>query len=225
MFVFRIEMICGVDEAGRGPVFGPLVVAGVKIKDDSKLVELKVKDSKKISPKRREYLASQIKQIAAEYEVVIIPAKDIDDMRKVMTLNEIEVHAFSKVLKKLKPDICYVDSADVNEERFGNDIKSNLTFKLEIVSKHKADDIYPIVSAASIIAKTRRDEEVMKISEELSKKLDVSLGSGYPADVITQNFLKKWYEKYGKLPPYVRKSWKTAENIIKENSTKKLDDF
>jgi len=218
-------MICGVDEAGRGPVIGPLVVAGVKIKDDSKLIELKVKDSKKIAPKRREFLAEKIKQIAAEYEVLLVPAKDIDDMRKVMTLNEIEVHAFSKVVKKLKPDICYVDSADVNEERFGRDIQSNLSFKLDIVSKHKADDIYPIVSAASIIAKTRRDEEVRKIAEELSKKLDVPLGSGYPADVITQNFLKKWYEKYGKLPPYVRKSWKTTEKIIKENSTKKLDDF
>lgn len=218
-------MICGVDEAGRGPVFGPLVVAGVKLKEDSKLIELKVKDSKKLSPKRREVFAKAIKQIVSEYEVLVIPAKDIDDMRKVMTLNEIEVHAFSKVIKKLKPDICYVDSADVNEERFGSDIQSNLTFKLDIVSKHKADDIYPIVSAASIIAKTKRDEEVRKISEELSKKLDVPLGSGYPADVITQNFLKKWYEKYGKLPPYVRKSWKTAENIIKENSTRKLDDF
>jgi ribonuclease HII len=209
----------------RGPVIGPLVTAGVKFKDDSQLIELKVKDSKKISPKRREVFANTIKQIAIEYEVLVIPAKDIDDMRKVMTLNEIEVHAFSKVIKKLKPDICYVDSADVNEERFGRDIQSNLTFKLDIISKHKADDIYPIVSAASIIAKTKRDEEVRKISEELEKKLNVPLGSGYPADVITQNFLKKWYEKYGKLPPYVRKSWKTAENIIKENSTKKLDDF
>ena len=209
----------------RGPVIGPLVVAGVKFKDDSKLIELKVKDSKKLSPKRREFLAEKIKQSAAEYEVLVISAKDIDDMRKVMTLNEIETHAFSKVIKKLKPDICYVDSADVNEERFGSDIQSNLTFKLDIVSKHKADDIYPIVSAASIIAKTRRDEEVRKISLELEKKLNVPLGSGYPADVITQNFLKKWYERYGKLPPYIRKSWKTTENIIKEYSTKKLDDF
>jgi ribonuclease HII len=218
-------MICGVDEAGRGPVIGPLVVAGVKFKNDLKLVEFKVKDSKKISAKRRENLAEKIKQIAAEYEILVISANDIDDMRKVMTLNEIEVHAFSKVIKKLKPDICYVDSADINEKRFSFDIQSNLSFKLDIVSKHKADDIYPIVSAASIIAKTKRDEVVRKISEKLEKKLHIPLGSGYPADTITQNFLKKWYKKYGNLPPYVRKSWKTSVNIIEENSMKKLDDF
>ena len=113
-------------------------------------------------------------------------------MRKVMTLNEIEVNAFTKVIKKLKPELCYVDSADVNENRFKQDILSQLTFKTEIISKHKADDLYPIVGAASIIAKTRRDEEVNIIEEELQEKLNIPLGSGYPADPITQKFLKIW---------------------------------
>ena len=116
-------MICGVDEAGRGPLFGPLVVAGVVLKDDSKITEFNVKDSKQLSPKRREQLEEIIKKLAVNYEILIIPASDIDDMRKVMTLNEIEVNAFSKVIKKLKPKICYVDSADVNEERFTKDIR------------------------------------------------------------------------------------------------------
>ena len=218
-------MICGVDEAGRGPVIGPLVIAGVMLKDDSMLIEYNVKDSKKISPKRREILANIIKEIALKYEILIINASDIDDMRKVMTLNEIEVNAFTEVIKKLKPKICYVDSADVNEKRFERDINANLTFKLEIISKHKADDIYPIVSAASILAKTKRDEEVKKIEQELEKKLDLPLGSGYPADPITQKFIKKWLIKFGKLPPYTRHSWKTAQNIINENKNKKLDNF
>ena len=218
-------MICGVDEAGRGPVIGPLVVAGVLFKDDSKLIDYNVKDSKKITPNRREVLANKIKEIAINYEILIISANDIDDMRKVMTLNEIEVNAFTKVIKKLKPEICYVDSADVNEKRFGRDILANLTFKLEIISKHKADDIYPIVGAASILAKTKRDEEVKKIEQELGNKLDLPLGSGYPADPITQKFLKQWIKKFGKLPPYTRHTWKTAQNIINENSNKKLDDF
>ena len=218
-------MISGVDEAGRGPVLGPLVVAGITFGDDSELIENRIRDSKKLTPKRREFLAKKIKEIAADYEVLVIPANDIDDMRKVMTLNEIEVNAFAKVIQRLKPDICYVDSADVNEERFKNDIKSRLTFKLEIVSKHKADEIYPIVGAASILAKTRRDEEIRKIASELQKKLNMPFGSGYPADPITKKFLETWYKKYGKLPPYTRHSWKTVSNLIRNNKNSKIDDF
>jgi ribonuclease HII len=218
-------MICGVDEAGRGPVIGPLVVAGVKLKDENKLREIKVKDSKKLSSKRREILSIRIKQIALNYEIIVIKAKDIDDMRKVMTLNEIEVNAFTQVIKKLRPDICYVDSADVNEGRFATDILNGLSYKPEIVSKHKADDVYKIVSAASILAKTKRDEEIEKIASKLKEKIELPLGSGYPADPITQKFLKSWYKRYGKLPPHTRHSWKTIENIINERKNKKLDEF
>ena len=218
-------MICGVDEAGRGPVIGPLVIAGITLRDDSKLVKLNVKDSKKISPNKRKIFAKKILEISSNFEILTIPAKDIDDMRKIMTLNEIEVNAFSKIIKKLKPEICYVDSADVNEKRFGQDILSNLTYKPTIISKHKADDIYPIVSAASIIAKTKRDEEVEKIAKKLENKINIPMGSGYPADPVTQNFLKKWIDKFGKLPPNTRRSWKTIKNIMREKSIKKLDDF
>ena len=218
-------MICGVDEAGRGPVIGPLVITGVNFRDESKLKELKVRDSKQLSPQRREILAKKIKEVASNYEILIISAKDIDDMRKVMTLNEIEVNAFTNVIKKLKPEICYVDSADVNEKRFARDILERLSFKPEIISKHKADDIYPIVGAASILAKTKRDEEVQKIAQNLENKLNLPMGSGYPADPITQKFLKIWVKKFGELPKHTRLSWKTAQNILKENSIKKLDEF
>lgn len=218
-------MVSGVDEAGKGPVLGPLVVAGVKVKDDSKLVSYKIRDSKKLSPRRRRYLASIINEIALKKEIVVIDAKDIDDMRKVMTMNEITVNAFSKVVQKLKPEICYVDSADVNENRFRDNILANISFKPEIISKHKADDIYPIVGAASIIAKTYRDELVKRIEFKLRKKMDVPLGSGYPADPITQRFLKKWVNKYGKLPPHTRHSWNTSKKIMNKFSNKKLDDF
>jgi ribonuclease HII len=218
-------MICGVDEAGRGPVFGPLVIAGVTIQDDSELKEIGVRDSKKLTPNRREILAKKIREIAEKYEIIIISASDIDDMRKVMTLNELEVSAFSKIIEKLRPDVCYVDSADVNQERFGTDILSKLSFKPKIVSKHKADDIYPIVGAASIIAKTTRDENVRKIAQELEKKLNLPLGSGYPADPITKKFLKTWIKTYGELPPHTRRSWETAQRLMKENKTRKLDDY
>ena len=170
-------------------------------------------------------MSIRIKQLADDYEILIIPAKYIDDMRKVMTLNEIEVNAFRQVIKKLKPEICYVDSADINEKRFARDILLGLTFNAEIISKHKADNIYPIVSAASILAKTKRDEEVEKIALKLQEKLSLPFGSGYPADVITQKFLKAWYHKFGKLPPHTRHSWKTVQNIINEEKNRKIDEF
>jgi ribonuclease HII len=132
-----------------------------------------------------------------------------------MTLIEIESSAFSKVIERLKPDICYVDSADVNYKRFGNQILSHLSFKPTIISKHKADELYPIVGAASILAKTKRDECVSKIAKEFREKLDLPVGSGYPADPVTRNFLKAWVEKFKELPPHVRRSWKTSKEIMK----------
>jgi len=218
-------MICGVDEAGRGPVIGPLVIAGVTIEDDLKLRENRVKDSKKLSPSRRRNLAEKIKELANNFEIIKISAQDIDDMRQVMTLNQIEVNAFSKVIEELKPDICYVDAADVKNERFGKEILSKLTFKPKIISRHKADEIYPVVGAASIIAKTARDHEISIIESDLRRKFDISMGSGYPADPITQNFLKEWLQRFGKLPPHTRNSWKTSQKLLNNYKTRKLDSF
>ena len=200
-------MICGADEAGRGPVFGALVVAGVLVENDAELIRIGARDSKQLTPNRREVLAKQIKDIVVKYEIMIIPASDIDDLRKVMTLNELEVSVFSKVIEKLKPDICYVDAADVNETRFGKDILSMLPWKPTMISKHKADQTYPVVGAASILAKTTRDEHVRQIAQDLEKKINLPLGSGYPADPITKKFLKTWVDTYGELPPHTRHSW------------------
>ena len=218
-------MISGADEAGRGPVIGPLVIAGVTFDNNSELARLGVRDSKKCSPKQREYLADRIKELARNYEIIIIHASDIDDMRKIMTLNEIEVNAFSKIITKLKPVKCYVDSADVNDKRFGMDILSRLNFKPEIISKHKADELFPIVGAASILAKTVRDEKVRMIEKELVKKLNLPLGSGYPADRVTQDFLRAWLKKFGEFPPYTRHSWKTTQKLLNEIKNSKLEDF
>ena len=218
-------MIAGVDEAGRGPIVGPLVIAGVMVKDEQLLVDNNVRDSKKITPKRRQELLYIIKKHAVSYEILVIPAKDIDDMRKVMTLNEIEENGFIKVISKLKPTLCYVDSADVNADRFGKNISARLPKRCEIISKHKADDIYPVVGAASILAKTKRDAEVRRIEKKLQEQLSQPLGSGYPADPVTQSFLGAWVKKFGKLPPYTRASWKTAKTLLSSCKTKKLDEF
>jgi ribonuclease HII len=218
-------MICGADEAGRGPVIGPLVVAGVLVENDSELVRIGACDSKQCTPHQREILAKQIKDVVDHYEILVIPASDIGNLRKEMTLNELEVCMFTKVIEKLKPDVCYVDAADVNEGRFGREILARLTWRPKMISKHKADATYPIVGAASIIAKTTRDDLVRQIAKELEKKLPLRLGSGYPADPFTKKFLKTWINTYGDLPPHVRRSWDTAQQLIRQHKTRSLDTF
>lgn len=212
--------ICGVDEAGRGPVIGPLIVAGVLVEDDTQLREIQVRDSKKLSEKRREELAKKIVEIA-ECAIEVVPAEDIDEMRKLMTINEFEARLFASILERLRPDTAYLDSADANCKTFENSVRKELDFDLEIICEHKADERYPVVSAASIIAKEKREEEVRRISEEL----DEDVGSGYPADPITVEFMQRWISENGDLPPNTRRSWETARKMLSVSKLRKLDEY
>jgi len=129
-------VICGIDEAGRGPVLGPLVVAGVCLESDAPLRQLNVRDSKKLTAERREQLAPEIEKLS-RHEVIIVPAEDIDALRSQMTLNALEARLFASIIRKLRPaDIVYVDSADTDELEFKKAIKRDLDFEVEIVSKH-----------------------------------------------------------------------------------------
>lgn len=213
-------MICGVDEAGRGPVIGPLVVAGVCVGTDDKLKELHVRDSKKCTPKQREKLEPCIRN-EAKCEVIVLPAGEIDLLRGEMTLNRIEAKLFATVIERLKPDIAYVDAADTDEENFAHMIRSELKTCPEIVSRHKADETYPVVSAASIIAKVRRDAEIRKIEDEIGEPI----GSGYPSDPATIAFLEKWLKEKGSLPPHTRQSWSTILNIQKKLQSRNLEEW
>ena len=215
-------MLCGADEAGRGPVIGPMVIAAVKVDSEDYLKEIGVRDSKKCTPKRRERLAKLITE-RFEHEILVLPPKKIDEMRERMTLNELEVEMFARVLNNLCNDGCeiYLDAADVDEERFGEDIGRKLSINpAKIVAKHGGDDIYPVVSAASIIAKVTRDAEIERIKEELG-----NIGSGYPSDPITKEFLRDWVKEHGDLPPHTRRSWKTAKRALENAKIKTLDDF
>jgi len=156
-------MICGVDEAGRGPVIGPLVVCGITIGNDDLLRKLGVRDSKKLSRSKRENLSGQIEKVIGGLEIVEISASEIDILREEMTLNRLETKVFASIIKKLAPRVAYVDAVDVDEERFAEDIRKEIDSPVDIISKHGADDTYPVVSAASILAKVRRDEQVRKI--------------------------------------------------------------
>ncbi|OGS48785.1 MAG: ribonuclease HII [Euryarchaeota archaeon RBG_16_68_13] len=213
-------MICGVDEAGRGPVVGPMVVAGVCVESDVPLRALDVRDSKKLSPEKREALAPEIRKVGKN-EVLIIPAAEIDRMRAQMTLNEFEARLFATIIERLRPEVAYVDSADVDEFTFRKAVAAHLPFELEIVSKHEADDLFPVVSAASILAKVTRDAEMRRIEEELGAKI----GSGYSHDQETIQFLVKWLDEKGTLPPHTRASWDTSKRLLSAAATRKLEEF
>ncbi len=213
-------MICGVDEAGRGPVLGPLVVAAVMVDSDVPLRQLNVRDSKKLSPERRELLAPEIQKVA-RCELVVVPAKDIDVMRAEMSLNDFEARLFASLIEKLHPETAYVDAVDVDEIEFKRDVQKHLPFEVEIVSQHEADDLFPVVSAASIVAKVRRDAEMRSIEQEIGQPL----GSGYPSDPVTIAFLEKWIREKGSPPPHTRTTWDTTRRLLAESRNRKLDDY
>lgn len=213
-------MICGVDEAGRGPVLGPLVVAGVAVESDVPLRALNVRDSKKLSPERREALAPEIEKIS-KHHVLVVPAKDIDVMRAEMSLNEFEARLFASVIEVLRPETAYVDAVDVDEIEFKRAILRELSHDVEVVSQHNADELFPVVSAASILAKVRRDSEVRTIEADVGEPI----GSGYPSDPITIAFLEKWIKEKGSLPPHTRASWDTAKRLLAEARVRKIDEF
>ena len=134
-------------------------------------------------------------------------------------LNLLNRKAFEKVISKLNPKVAYVDAADVNEERFGREIKVNLTNPndTDVISMHKADSMIPVVAAASIIAKQTRELEIKKLKKEIG-----DFGSGYPSDERTIKFLKSYFHDNSRWPPGTRKSWKTIKRI---RPVVKLSDF
>ena len=211
-------MICGVDEAGKGPVIGPMVVAAVAIENAKDIQDLGVKDSKQLTPARRKELANIIKERFA-FAVEIIESERVDEYRKQNKLNDLNREAFEKLISKLDPNVAYVDAADVDEHRFGKRIKEKLTNvkDTDVISMHKADTKIDVVAAASIIAKETREDEIKKLKEEIG-----DFGSGYPSDERTIKFLKSFYADNGRWPTGTRESWKTIERI---RPVKTLNDF
>ncbi len=211
--------VAGVDEAGRGPVIGPMVVAGIVIKEEKipLLEELGVKDSKELTPSQREEMFDEIISIVDEYSVKIVDPKTIDSYVFNNKLNFLELKKFSEIINELSPDVVYVDSPSKNTKKIEEELRAFVNKNVKIIAENKADAKYPIVSAASIIAKVIRDREVRKIKE----KLGIDVGSGYPSDPRTKKALEEYYEE---LKPYVRESWKTIQRM-KEGQQKSLLDF
>ena len=217
--------ILGIDEAGRGPVIGSMFVGGFLIEEEDipEIEELGVKDSKKLSDKKRESIRDRLEKHGEAF-LKEVEAEEIDELRNVMSLNEIEIKAFTDVIGRTEADKVIVDLPEPNADRFINKLKDQLPARfaeVEFVAEHGADDTYPVVSAASIVAKSARESHV----DELKKKYGYDFASGYPHDNPTISFLEKYVEEKGELPEETRKSWSTAERILKEASQKGLGDF
>ncbi|WP_461460844.1 ribonuclease HII [Methanobrevibacter sp.] len=203
--------IMGVDEAGRGPVLGPMVIGGIIIPENknSILERMGVKDSKKITPKRRAILARKLSKMF-EHDMVVISAQEIDQLRADgVNLNDIEKRGMIQLIKKLQPEKVIIDAVDVKPTRFQNEVQEILGNNIQVMAEHKADDNHIQVAAASIIAKFNRDLIVEKINKEY---IDMGgIGSGYPSDPKTKKFLSNF--KYDELPDFVRRSWATVAKM------------
>jgi ribonuclease HII len=213
--------IAGIDEAGRGCVVGPLVVAGLIVKEENlpTLKQLGVKDSKLLSAKKREDLVPEIIRLAETHLVLKVSPQEIDRAVKskirLQKLNRLEAKTMAQIVMALEPDIVYVDAADVIAHRFGQHIMDASTFKTQIISEHKADLNYPIVSAASIIAKVERDQTIDALRNEYG-----DFGTGYLTDPKTQTFLVEWLKTHPDYPDIIRKSWKPAKTAKNQRGTK-----
>jgi len=213
-------IVSGIDEAGRGSMIGPLVVAGVSVKQTNlkKLAKLDVKDSKKLTPHRRETLYKHIVDLAESHHILRISPRTIDKRVSLHQLNSLEAEYMAKIICKLGQHRTYVDACSANSQRFGAEV-AQLSGNNKIRSYHHADERFIVVAAASILAKVVRDRSIAT----LQKKHDV--GSGYPSDNQTVRFVKHCISNEQSIPSFVRKSWSSVRSFMDAAAQTSLTEF
>jgi ribonuclease HII len=220
-----MTLIMGIDEAGRGALIGPLVVAGVVVSEENekKLKKIGVKDSKKLKPEKREKLAVQIEEIADNIIVMRVQPCRIDKLRSEgIKLDMIEAVKMAEIIEMGNANKVYVDALSINPKRFQGQILENLrTAEPEFVVENYADETYPVVSAASIIAKVERD----KVIKEIKKKVKDDFGVGYSHDARTIKFVEEMIKRRKPLPAFIRQSWITTQILMEANLQSKIKDF
>jgi ribonuclease HII len=214
-------LLCGIDEAGRGPVIGPLVICGVLIdsKEEKTLAEIGVKDSKLLTPEKRAEIYDVLKD-KVKHKLVIINPDEIDSalQSKEINLNWLEAIKSAEIINFLKPERAILDCPSNNINAYTNYVKKLVNEDVEIIAEHKADYNHLVVGAASILAKVTRDMEI----EKIKKKINVDFGSGYPSDPLTHDFLIKNYKKYQDI---FRKEWASYKEAADIKKQKSLADY
>ncbi len=211
--------VLGIDEAGRGPVIGPMTIAGVMIEEGKEEMLGEVKDSKFLYHNKRIKLAKHIQE-NFKYKIIIVHPPEIDDAlnSEDLNLNWLEAHKQAEIINSLKPDVAIIDAPSINAFKFKEYLKNLLNNKtIKLIVEHKADANYPVCSAASIIAKVKREDEMTKI-----KKKYGNTGPGYPSNQTTQDFVKKHGKKY---PEIMRQTWATYKRYHKGKEQKSVMDY
>jgi ribonuclease HII len=219
-------LLLGIDDAGRGPVIGPMVLAGV-LADEKTIRSFKklgVKDSKLLTAKRREYLAEKIKEKVEIFEVTLAFPPEIEERNHAgIDLNKLEALKMAEVINKINKGFkkikVIIDCPSVGIAKWQDYLKTKIhnLSNLEVVCEHKADKNYPVVAAASIIAKSVREKEMNK----LKAKYGPEIGSGYCHDPATCKFLEEHVSKY-KDDGLFRKTWATWKKACANKEQKKL---
>lgn len=227
-----MALVLGIDDAGRGPILGPMILAGVLInkKDEEFLKKSGVKDSKQVLHPFRMKLSEIIKGIAIDFKVVLSYPEEIDkSIRSKINLNTLEATKAAEIINyltegKKEPIKVIVDCPSTNTSAWKKTLTSFVKNPslLTIYCEHKADINHVSVSAASIIAKVVREEEVSKIRKQYKDYGET--GSGYPSDPSTKEFLKKNGKKLENSGIF-RKTWQTWKALFPEKDQTTLVEF
>jgi len=208
-------LVGGVDEAGRGSIIGPLVVAGISIRESKIAIlrEMGVRDSKMLTPKARARLFGQILKVVDSVCIRKVNAVEVDVSVMIRGLNKLEAKVMADVINNIGANEVYVDCCDINPQRYKRYLEQHMVCTPKLYSMHRADTLNVVVSAASIIAKITRDQEIQEIRTKYR-----SIGSGYPSDERTMRFIKRWVNKKGRAPEFARKSWKPLRLMLEQMS-------
>jgi len=215
-----VKKVLGIDEAGRGPVLGPLIIAGVMIEEGKEETLGEVKDSKLLTHGKRLELDKKIRENALDFKIIKVPPQEIDEalLSDSLNLNWLEAHKQAEIINELQPDKAIIDCPSPNCEKYTDYLRELLNNKnIQLVVEHKADLNYPTCAAGSILAKVKREEEMDKIKEKYG-----DTGPGYPAHPQTKKFVKENWERY---PEIFRKTWSTYKNVAKSKHQKTLKGF
>lgn len=220
------DFILGIDDAGRGPVIGPMILAGCLVDEatEKEFKKLGIKDSKELTPKRREFLAKIIREKAETFEIAIIYPNEIDEkLANGTNLNHLEAIKMAEIINKINKGYkrikVIIDCPSVGISKWADFLKmkiDNLS-NLEIVCEHKADKNHISVSAASVLAKSAREKEMDKLREKYGDEI----GSGYTSDPTTIRFLELHADSHDDSNIF-RKSWETWKKASDKLTQRKL---
>lgn len=238
-------MYLGVDEAGKGPVLGPMVAAAVLANPADLPVD--VDDSKRIAPSRRESIEGAIREVDdVAVGVAFVEPAEID--RSDTDMNTLTVCGQARAIRAAldargdtvaadldEPVRVVADAGDTSEARFARRLDEFVASPdpdagdgadlpaVDVSAFHGADEDDSVVGAASVVAKVARDERMAAIDADHPAYDD--LGSGYPSDPATREFLRAYVDDHGDVPDCARRSWATCDDLLAAAEQSGLDEF